>query len=898
MKTILSAEEVFRQLADGLALNSSPQFFPDIVARIAQLLNVDHAFLAEVVVEEGVANTLAVWSQGALCDNFSYALAGTPCDTVLEAGPCFYPNNVCLEFPQDSLLKDMAAEGYFGLPIVAEDGVPLGLLAVLTTSTLALSPVGPEVLRIAAAQAGSELRRRRAEASLLESERRLNTLMDHLPGMAYRCRNDRAWTMEFVSQGAQALTGYSPAELALNKGVEFAQLIHSADRERVAVEVRDSLVAGEHFRCIYRLIKRGGEVRWMWEQGQAVDECGQSGELLEGFITDITDQHESERVQKAVAQTATAITSRLGDDFFKQLVMHLTRALDADSGFVSIIRGEDTMQTQARVVAGQPAQDFEYRLSTSHCKNVMSQGECIGQFDPPIAIEPVNGGPSIMARSYVGRRLDNAEGAPIGTLMVIYSNPSPDTNLATSVLRILATGAAGELERQKNDRRIYQLAYVDATTGLPNRIQFIEQLDTSLRDATRRSGRVGLLFLDVKDFKEINDVLGHSVGDQLLAALGQHLSDSRRPGEVLARLSGDEFALLVPDLEEGELASVIEHFRGALQQSIVAAERHFNLEMSVGAAQFPRDADSPEELLQCASVALHQAKLTDGNACIFDVSMAQQLNRRRAIAERFGQALRNGKLQLHYQPQFDLQSGALAGAEALCRWYDTHWGWVSPAEFVPLAEERGLIRPLGDWVLEAASQQLRRWQDQGLALPGRLSINISALQFGDSGLANHINRMTGGIDPALIGLELTESGFMRDPDLAVEITEQLREAGYGLSVDDFGTGYSSLNYLRRFAADTLKIDMSFVSDMLENHSDYTIVTTIIAMAHSLGMTTVAEGVESRAQADSLRSLGCHRVQGFLYGRPVDGDSFAERWLMQTTDGATRIQDSKEDGCGG
>jgi len=874
----LTAEEVFRQLADGLALNSSPQFFSDIVARIGQLLNVDHVFLAEVVTDDGMANTLAVWSQGASAENFSYALAGTPCETVLRSGPCFYPKNVCQDFPDDQLLKDMVAEGYFGLPIVSEDGVPLGLMAVLTTSALSLTPVGPEVLRIAAAQAGSELRRRRAEISLLESERRLNTLMDHLPGMAYRCRNDRSWTMEFVSQGVQRLTGYTPEELIFNRHLEFVQLIHSADRERVAAEVRDSLAAGEHYRCIYRLIHRTGEVRWMWEQGQAVEESGGESQLLEGFITDITDQHESERVQKAVVQTATAITSRLGDDFFRQLVMHLTRALDADSGFVSIVQGEDRMQTQARVVAGQPAQNFEYRLSESYCREVMSQGECIGHFDPPVAIEPVNGGPPIMARSYVGRRLDNAEGAPIGTLMVIYANPSPDIRLATSVLRILATGAAGELERQKNDRRIYQLAYVDGTTGLPNRVQFIEQLDTSLKDAARLGGRVGLVFLDVKHFKEINDVLGHNVGDQLLAALGQHLSGSRRPGEALARLAGDEFALLVPDLEAGELASVIEHFRGALQQPILAAERLFNLEMSVGAAQFPRDADSPEELLQCASVALHQAKRNDDNACIFDISMARLLNRRRAIAERFGEALRNGQLALHYQPQFNLSSGALAGAEVLCRWYDKHWGWVSPGEFVPLAEERGLIRPLGDWVLETASQQLRRWQQRGLELPGRLSINISALQFGDTGLADHINRMTGGIDPALIGLELTESGFMRDPDLAVEITEQLRQAGYGLSVDDFGTGYSSLNYLRRFAADTLKIDMSFVRDMLENHNDYTIVTTIIAMAHSLGMTTVAEGVECQAQADSLMGLGCDRVQGFLYGKPVNGDDFAECWL--------------------
>lgn len=880
MKSDVSAEEVFRQLADSLALNDSPDFFLNLSQRLTELLGVDHALVAEVCPDLSQARTLAVWSHGQAVENFTYDLVGSPCETVIETSACFYPAGVCTRFPEDELLRKMGVEGYFGFPMIARDGRALGLIALMSDQPLVLPGVAEEVLRIAAAQTGAELGRRRAEESLLESERRLHTLMNHLPGMAYRCRNDADWTMEFVSQGARELTGYPPEALIESKQIAFAQLVHPADRARVDAEVQACVTAGKPYRVIYRLINAQGDVRWVWEQGQGVLSPDRGEVLLEGFISDITEQHESERVQEAVVQTATAITSRLGADFFQQLVLHLTRALDADIGFVATLQGQDRMETLARVVAGQPVENVQYHLEGSHCAEVLSEGEGVGCFEPPIPIPHPGGDEPLMARSYVGRRLDSAKGEPIGTLMVIYSHSAPDLNLATSVLRILAAGAAGELERQTNDRRIYQLAYVDGTTALPNRIHFMERLGSALLHAEQAGEPLGLVFLDLKRFKEINDVLGHDTGDQLLAAVARRLEQVCRVDEFLARLSGDEFALLIPNLGVDGLPAVIDRCHQSLARPVYAAGREFSLDVNIGAACYPVDAMTAADLFQCASVAMHEAKRSGGNACIFDVSIAEALNRRRALAERFARALVEDRLSLHYQPQVDLVTGALVGAEVLCRWKDDHWGWVNPAEFIPLAEERGLINDLGRWVLRSASRQWVAWQKRGLRFPGRLSVNISALQFTDLALADEIRGLAAPVPPDAIGLELTESGFMRDPELAVEITERLRQAGFGLSIDDFGTGYSSLSYLRRFAADTLKIDMSFVSDMLDNQSDYTIVTTIVAMAHSLGMMTVAEGVETQAQAEALTRLGCDRAQGFLYDRPLDSQRFAERWLMQ------------------
>ncbi len=231
-----------------------------------------------------------------------------------------------------------------------------------------------------------------------------------------------------------------------------------------------------------------------------------------------------------------------------------------------------------------------------------------------------------------------------------------------------------------------------------------------------------------------------------------------------------------------------------------------------------------------------------------------------------------------------MPSGRLTGAEALCRWHDDEWGWVSPGEFIPLAEERGLIRPLGDWVLRCATRQLLLWRRVGLALPGRLSINISAQQFADPRLAERIGMQTDGLPASAIALELTESDFMRDPEQAVETTRALSRAGFTLAIDDFGTGYSSLAYLRRFSADSLKIDISFVRHMLESQHDSTIVQTIIAMAQALGMKTVAEGVETAEQAAALTGMGCDQAQGFHFGRPLPAEAFIERWEASMREG--------------
>ncbi|MEC4768660.1 EAL domain-containing protein [Halomonas sp. CUBES01] len=899
MQTGIKAADTFRQLAEGMGQAGTPHFYPTLVERLAKLLGVDHVLVARVNAGNAVhddlptnlAETLAVWSNDRFLPNVTYPLAGTPCEGVVGREPCLYACNVQQCFPDDHMLAELGAESYMGLPLYSSDGTPIGLLAVLKNSPMSLNGLAREVLSIVAAQAGAELGRQQAEAALKasevvarESERRLDTLLNHLPGMAYRCLNDDHWTMELVSQGAYQLTGYHPDELVDNHRTSFAELIHAEDAESVLEETQAAIDNKRPYQVTYRLRHRDGQLRWMWEQGQAVFDDAGEVLCLEGFITDVTESQEAQRVQQAVMQVASTVTSHVGDDYFQQLIGTLVELLDADSGFIALLdrplydaneNTSATISTVSVIADGEALLNQSFLLHGSPCEQVITQREAVSHCGHYAPIP----GKAIQAQAWIGRRLDNAEGDAIGVMMVFYREPLSTNAFATSVLRILSTGAAAELERRRDQRRMYQLAYVDGTTGLSNRVRFMDIHAKMLRDAARRLQSLSLILLDIRRFKEINDTHGHQVGDQLLSTIAGRLEGVIPDGGFLARLSGDEFAILLANPSEAELSAKLDDLRGAVGKTIHLEHNAFNLQVSMGFARYPADATVAAELFKAASIALHFAK-RDGIICPFSHDMMHHQRRRQKMAERLHQALVDNRLALYFQPQVNLETGQLTGAEALCRWHDAEWGWVSPGEFIPLAEERGLIRALGDWVLGEAARQLREWQTRGIALPGRLSINIAAQQFADPQLAQHIAELTQGVPASALALELTESDFMRDPDQAVEITQAMRAAGYALYIDDFGTGYSSLAYLRHFAADALKIDISFVREMLDNQHDRAIVQTIIAMADALDMKTLAEGVEHQEQAALLAEMGCLDAQGFLFGRPKPADAFAAAWLRR------------------
>jgi len=449
---------------------------------------------------------------------------------------------------------------------------------------------------------------------------------------------------------------------------------------------------------------------------------------------------------------------------------------------------------------------------------------------------------------------------------------------------VKAVGTVQDItERKAADARIENLAFYDTLTGLPNRALFMDRLKHELAAAERRGQQLSLLFLDLDRFKEINDTLGHDAGDRVLVEVARLLKRSLRAEETLARLSGDEFVIIAADSAD-TATRIAERIRRTLASPIPINGQSFIVSASIGIAIFPEDGRSTEDLLKHADIAMYRAKGNGGGFRFYRAKMGEDLTRQLAIAKRLEGALGNGGLQLHYQPQIHLPSGRLVGAEALARWQDAEWGLVAPADFIPVAEERGLIGSLGEWALHEACRQVRYWHEHDCPVPGKVAVNVAARQFDDDDFVERMLSIARENHVAAhhIELELTESGMMRDPERAVDITRALADAGFGLSIDDFGTGYSSLSYLKRFPVNKLKIDISFVRDMLTDRNDYAIVSTIIAMGRSMELETLAEGVEDADQVDALLTLGCQLAQGYHFGRPLAASDFERKWLSRST----------------
>ncbi len=431
-------------------------------------------------------------------------------------------------------------------------------------------------------------------------------------------------------------------------------------------------------------------------------------------------------------------------------------------------------------------------------------------------------------------------------------------------------------ERQKAEETIRHLAYHDVLTGLPNRALFEERLRIVLAQARRSRQKVAVLFLDLDRFKLVNETVGQTGGDRLLQELARDFSETVREGDTVARVGGDEFTFLLPGIERSEDATVAaERILRRLRQPRTVAQQQFRLTASVGITVFPRSAASAEGLLRNADTAMYRAKERGGDHYqLFTPAMKTSLQELIALEQDLTHALERNELFVLYQPVMEIASGTVVGAEALLRWQHPQRGLVGPDEFIPLAEETGLIVPIGEWVLHAACKQARAWHDSALG-PIRITVNVSARQVEHGNLARTVSAVLAetGLPPESLHLELTEGAAMRNVDPVISTLTELRAMGVGISVDDFGTGYSSLGYLKRFPIDTIKIDRSFVRDVTTDQNDSAIVTTVIAMARTLNLRVIAEGVETEAQLGFLHENECDEFQGFLLSRPVSPADF-------------------------
>ena len=691
-----------------------------------------------------------------------------------------------------------------------------------------------------------------ADPSSREHEymRMLKTLLGNVDGMVYRCRVDPHWAMEFVSEGCARVTGYDPRDLMYNGLVSYDSITHAEDQLWVREAVRNALDTRVPFDLEYRIVHKDGGIRWVWERGTGV--LNEHGRVVafEGLIQDITERRNAVQALREAERRYRGLFDNAIEGIFRTTADG--HFLDANPALANIY-GFDSPQdlmTSLHDIGRQLYVDPQRR--EEFMRIVRARGSVSG-FESQVYRK--NG--DIIWISENARALFDIAGRCVG-----YEGTVEDVT-----------------DRKAYQARIEQQANYDTLTGLANRSLLQDRLEQALLTASTYNTRLAVVFVDLDRFKFINDSLGHHIGDKLLKTMADRLESCVRECDTVARLGGDEFVVLIAgQTAPDQVRAVVERMLTVVAQPWVTDHGEFNVSCSIGVALYPNDGTDAQTLLKHADSAMYRAKESGrNNFQFFTRELNTLMTERLEMESRLRRALERDQFLLHYQPRIDLCTGRIIGAEALIRWKLPDQGIVAPGRFIGLAEETGLIVPIGKWVMKQACAQNKAWQDAGLD-PIVVSVNVSARQFRQDNLVRTVAEVLEetGLEARYLELELTESMVMHDAAQLVAMLAELKRLGVQISVDDFGTGYSSLSYLKRFPVDRLKVDRSFVADLATDADDATIVRAIIQLGHNLGLKVVAEGVEQDEQVNFLRLNQCDEAQGFIFCRPIEGAALAAK----------------------
>ncbi|HEV7615196.1 MAG TPA: EAL domain-containing protein [Solirubrobacterales bacterium] len=706
-------------------------------------------------------------------------------------------------------------------------------------------------------------------------------LVERLPVIVYTSEMGEHGEWFYVSPQVEEILGYTAEEFKADKGL-WSRLLHPEDREAALANETEIYLGDRSTRPVeYRLCTRKGGVVWMLDE--AVLEADDEGvPVWHGVLYDITERKRTEaELQRALSQQA--VVAKLGERALQDDPEALMRAATELIGAVEGVHsaciwelGRDGRRLNLRAGLESEVVGAGRRVSAardSHAGAALDSGAPTivedwaneSRFTMPPVLRVVG------AASSLAVVIDGKEG-PFGVLDVHSDEPHRFDDKDVPFVQAAANVLADAIERHAADQALRHRVLHDSLTGLPNRLSFIDALNDRLKRATSSGSPVGILFLDLDHFKLINDSLGHHAGDALLRAVAPRLRAHLRPGDIVARFGGDEFGVLIDHLaDEEEAVAIADRVAAAFAQPFaIDGVDHF-VTASLGIAitrPAGRRSASAELLIRDADAAMYRAKEGGRARCVlFDAEMRASALRRLEVERELRHALDRKELALHYQPVVNLRSGEISGLEALVRWQHPERGLLDPSEFVSIAEDSGLIEPIGRWVQEQACRQIIEWQGQRPgALPFDVAVNLSARQVAHRDLPATIAEVIArtGIDPVHLRLEITESVLVEESATAIASLEALNEIGVRLVLDDFGTGYSSLAYLNRFPFHALKIDRSFVDALGIEQERTAIVEAIIGMARALSLEVIAEGVESEVQLSELRRLGCDYAQGHLF----------------------------------
>jgi len=707
-------------------------------------------------------------------------------------------------------------------------------------------------------------------------------LVERLPVIVYTAELGEEGRWRYVSPQVEEILGYRPEEFVRDPGL-WARLLHPEDRERaLAVETEEHLGKRETTPVEYRIHRRDGEVVWMIDE--AVLEADEEGvPIWHGVLYDISERKATEEeLQRALSQQA--VVARLGERALQngdpQALMEAATELIGKVGGVHSAciweLGRDGRRLNLRAGLEESVIGAGRRVSASrdsHAGAAIDSGThaIVANWDqetrhtmPPVL--RVFGAASSLAVVIDGKN------RPFGVLDVHATEPHRFGAKDVPFVQAAANVLADAMERHTADQALRYRVLHDSLTGLPNRLSFVDALGDALGKATVSGSPVGILFLDLDHFKLINDSLGHHAGDALLRAVAPRLRAHLRPGDIVARFGGDEFGILIDRLaDEGEAVAIADRVAAAFAQPFtIDGVDHFvsaSIGVAVSRAGEERTVNA-ELLIRDADAAMYRAKEGGRSRCVlFDAEMRAGAMQRLEVERELRHAIDRDELALHYQPVVNLRSGEITGLEALVRWRHPQRGMLDPAEFVSIAEDCGLIEPIGRWVQERACRQALEWHNlRPDSRPLDVSVNLSARQAAHRDLPATVEEILArtGLDPVNLRLEITESALVEESATAISSLQALNEIGVRLVLDDFGTGYSSLAYLNRFPFQALKIDRSFVDALGIEQEATAIVEAIIGMARALSLEVIAEGVESEVQLAELQRLGCDYAQGHLF----------------------------------
>lgn len=625
----------------------------------------------------------------------------------------------------------------------------------------------------------------------------------------------------------------------------FLSHVHPEDRERVDATYQAALEGDGTYDTEFRVVWPDGSVHWLWSKGQFVQDDAGRPVRVSGIQVEITERHS--------AAQAMRLHARALDSASNGIMIVDALAADMPLTYVNAAFTQITGYGAADALGRNPR--FLHRgladpESLRHLRDALKAGE---EF-----------------------RVEMENFRKDGSAWWNELRISPVRAEDGTITHFVGVQTDVTERRRQREELVYQANH-DNLTDLPNRHRLHQTLATLIAQSAAEEARFAVVYIDIDRFKRFNDTMGHDVGDRILRQVAAVLSAAQREGDTVGRLGGDEFLLLCPRVDRDSAARLVQRIMETMHRIRTLHEGELMLTASVGIALFPDDGRDAAELLKKADMAMYEAKTAGRDRFrFFSNAMEEAANTRLTMERELHRAIAKGEVTLEYQPQFDLVTGALTGVEALARWRHPELGQVPPNAFIRTAEDSGLIVQLGEYLLRRACRQHAKWVSAGLCrVP--MAVNVSALQFREATFIDTLERVLEetGLPAALLEIELTESVIMHGTEASIDKLRLLREKGIHLSIDDFGTGYSSLSYLRQFPVSRVKVDQSFIRDVVTNKDSAAITTAIVMLAHSLGFDVVAEGVEEESQAIFLRKLGCDQVQGFLYSRPLTPPAFEE-----------------------